>query len=109
MLITFILGNGFDIQMGLHTRYKDFIENYIKPDVNDDSNIKEFKRYLQSKENIQLWSDAEIGMGTHLGDFSDENFQMFTSRIRDFELKMRTYLLQQQNLISYEEAEKSKK
>ena len=62
--------------MGLHTRYKDFIENYIKPDVNDDSNIKEFKRYLQSKENIQLWSDAEIGMGTHLGDFSDENFQI---------------------------------
>ena len=29
--ITFLIGNGFDIGLGLKTRYKDFYKYYCKP------------------------------------------------------------------------------
>jgi hypothetical protein len=31
--ITFILGNGFDLNLGLKTRYTDFYPEYIKIDL----------------------------------------------------------------------------
>ena len=36
MNITFMIGNGFDLNIGLKTRYKDFILDYLKVDTKDD-------------------------------------------------------------------------
>lgn len=46
MNITFLIGNGFDLELGLKTRYIDFLAEYTKED-NDDST----KRFMMSKKN----------------------------------------------------------
>ena len=61
MRVTFLIGNGFDINLGLNTRYKDFIDVYKKPNENDDVVIKTFKNHLV--ENKENWSDAELAFG----------------------------------------------
>lgn len=97
MNITYILGNGFDIQCGLATRYSDFLKEYTVIQQGDNENIIEFKKYLSKSENQELWSNAEKAMGIHLKDFSNTNIEDFTERIADFESKMIKYLEVQQS------------
>lgn len=106
MNITFILGNGFDIQLGLQSRYSDFLREYTKITPDDNENIKAFKKYLKPKPNRDLWSDAEKGMGVHLGQFSDKTIEAYNERVLDFESRLAEYLRQQQDRCSYSEHEK---
>ena len=101
MKITYILGNGFDIQMGLDTRYSDFLKKYTKELPSDSENIKNFKKYLSEEEIKALWSAAERAMGIHLGKFSDESLAAYHERVLDFEVKMATYLEGQEKRCSY--------
>lgn len=106
--ITFIFGNGFDLQMGLKTGYLNFLDWYARETEEDNEVIKDFKQYLRKKENRDLWSDAEIGMGQYLAKFSDADIDKYQSQIEDFELKIVDYLLEQQRLCSYTEKGKIK-
>ena len=105
MRITFIFGNGFDIQCGLDTRYSDFLKEYTIPKRNDSSNIRNFKRYLLESENQELWSNAELAMGIYLGDFSDSNLNDYLERIADFQYKMIYHLEKQQNRCSWKKTD----
>lgn len=106
MNITFILGNGFDIQLGLQSRYSDFLREYVKIDPHDDDSIAEFKQYLAQNLTQELWSDAEKGMGVYLGQFSDATIETYNERIEDFESKLAEYLKRQQDRCSYSESKK---
>lgn len=108
MKITFILGNGFDVQLGLKTRYSDFLTEYIQPKVSDDENIEAFKTYLREHINRELWSDAEKAMGEYLGCFSSSDIDKYTTRIYDFETELIKYLETQQSKCTYENAAKIK-
>lgn len=101
MNITFILGNGFDIQLGLKSRYSDFLQEYVEPVLGDSDNIEEFKEYLAQRPNRELWSDAEIAMGMHLGQFSDATIEAYNERVQDFEIHLIDYLRKQQDRCSY--------
>lgn len=101
MTITFVLGNGFDIQLGLLTKYSDFLQEYTTPPWSGSDNIIKFKEYLSRKDIQELWSDAEIAMGKHLGQFSDATVQLYNERVRDFERNMIKYLKQQQEKCCY--------
>lgn len=103
MNITYILGNGFDIQCGLATRYSDFLKEYTVIQQGDNENIKDFKNYLSQSENQELWSDAEKAMGEHLQYFSTDNISKFTERIIDFESKLADYLETQQDRCSWDD------
>lgn len=72
MNILYMFGNGLDIQLGLKTRYPDFLDVYLKT-ANDDSIIKQFKSDIKS--DISTWGDVEIA----LGEYSTK-----TSNISDF-------------------------
>lgn len=101
MNITFVLGNGFDIQLGLSTRYSDFLREYVHITPENNDNIKEFKSYLAQKTTKELWSDAEKAMGIYLGQYSDTTIEIFNERVRDFERSMVVYLNQQQEQCFY--------
>lgn len=101
MKITFILGNGFDIQLGLKTSYADFLREYIEPLPTDSPAIDAFKADLANGENMELWSDAETAMGIHLGQFSDDNIDTYSEELSDFEEEMINYLLNQQSQCSF--------
>lgn len=53
MNITYLIGNGFDLNLGLKTRYRDFYDYYVKQPSNDDL-IKKFKNDLEKTSRIGL-------------------------------------------------------
>lgn len=103
MDITFIFGNGFDIQLGLKTSYSDFLREYAPGwnDASDSENICKFKEYLNQANNRELWADAEKAMGLHLQNYNDDTIEDYHERIEDFETQMIEYLESQQARCSY--------
>lgn len=83
MKVTFMIGNGFDIKMGMKTRYKDMYDSYINTKSNDET-ISLFKEVLKSDKpnNYTNWSDFESAMGRHADLF--ENEDCFIKCVRDF-------------------------
>lgn len=68
MNITFLLGNGFDINLGLNTRYKDFYKYYTQqPSKN--VLIEELKNNIG--KNHKTWADLEIALGDYLKNIRD--------------------------------------
>lgn len=106
MNITFIFGNGFDIQLGLKTSYSDFLRLYGLLDSSDSENICEFKKFLKQTENRELWADAEKAMGLHLQNYNDNTIEDYHERIEDFETQMIEYLESEQARCSFVEKEK---
>ncbi len=101
--ITFMIGNGFDRQLGLDTRYDQFLEWYIKqPSQND--NIDQYKADLSRDRSSQWWSDAEIAMGEHLGGFNSETIDNYYERVRDFKIKLGDYLKNQEEKCDFTNA-----
>jgi len=65
MNILFLIGNGFDLNLGMKTRYRDFYDYYTNlPKDNDSDVVKSFKNELWN--NIDLWSDLERELGNYL-------------------------------------------
>lgn len=62
MNVTFMIGNGFDLNLGLATKYKDFLKIYSKIQIWDSSIIQKFKKEI-IKPNLELWANAEIAFG----------------------------------------------
>lgn len=62
MNTVFLIGNGFDLKLGLKTKYKDFYEYYIdQPTTND--LVKHLKKEIA--QNIENWSDFELAFGQY--------------------------------------------
>lgn len=91
MNIAFLLGNGFDLQLGMETGYRSFLKWYVEQPTND-SDIAQFRGHLKD-EKSEWWSDAEIAMGQYLGNFSDDNIAVYFKNIRDFKLRLSEYLI----------------
>ena len=102
MNITYILGNGFDIQLGLKSRYSDFLEEYVKPKDGDSENVRVFREYLKKRPNCKWWSDVEKAMGEDLGRFSNETIGNYTEQMMSLERELFDYLKEEQDKCSWE-------
>lgn len=69
-----MIGNGFDINLGLPTKYHDFYKYYLGLDKSADSPaVAEMKKHIQeclSGKN-DYWSDLEAAMGAYTSNFGD--------------------------------------
>ncbi len=99
MNITFLIGNGFDINLGLATTYSDFVKEYKKIET-DSEILNNFKKYI--KDNQKLWSDAEIAMGQYTSQFEKGKGQNFSKCHGDFCKELAEYLKEQQTRIDFE-------
>jgi len=63
--ITWIMGNGFDRQLGLKTGYKDFYEYYLEKRSSDTDAITNFKKVLKVDKNTETWADFELEYGNY--------------------------------------------
>lgn len=81
--ITFIIGNGFDLGLGMKTKYTDVYDGYIKSPSSSDV-IARFKKELESKaaNNYEKWSDFEMGMAYYAQTLKTEDD--LVECIRDF-------------------------
>lgn len=74
MNITFMIGNGFDRNLGLKTKYSDFIAWYKKTPAKTDT-LRKFREYIN--ENEELWSAAEEELGNYTAQFESGAGAMF--------------------------------
>lgn len=96
MQLLYLIGNGFDINAGLNTRYSDFYNYYINKE-NRDENIKCIKasinNYLSNKK-LELekinWSDLELALGQYCETFKTK--KEFDIVFRDIATSLAEYL-----------------
>lgn len=90
--LTFFIGNGFDINVGLKTRYKEFYEYYMKKNP-DDMLAKAIG------QNHVYWSDLELGLGRYTENIRTENVDDFWKSQKNLEQELANYLeLQMKNV-----------
>ena len=97
MQVTFLVGNGFDLNAGLRTRFSDFFKVYCEETANDTPVIKKFKEEIGT--NVELWSDFEKQMGAYTSkvtkDIPEEgklSIEDYYTCIDDFRNKFIIYL-----------------
>lgn len=69
MNIVYLIGNGFDLNLGLKTSYSDFIKEYKASETGHLDAISKFKNDIAT--NTVLWSDLELEFGRYTENFSN--------------------------------------
>ncbi len=90
-MITFIIGNGFDLNLGMKTRYVDVYDSYIAS-PSKSKVIESFKKRIAN--DYENWSDFELGMAEFAREFSTEDD--FILCVRDFKQHMVQWLTREQ-------------
>ena len=98
MHVTFLIGNGFDRNLGLDTTYSDFV-NVYKTLTSKSENINAFRIYI--KENEELWSKAEEALGQYTQQLEKGQGQVFSECQGDFCANLAQYLKEQEKRIDY--------
>lgn len=62
MNITYMIGNGFDLGLGLKTSYRDFLKWFLESKSKDSKNVDSRMMRLCEviSKNVDTWSNAEI-------------------------------------------------
>lgn len=102
MNITYIVGNGLDLQYGLKTKYKDFYEYqnkiYIEKRENDNYSNFIYESLFDDKvNNYENWSDFEFSIGKLTKENADiisneESKEKFIDDFADITDDLRNYL-----------------
>lgn len=98
MHITFLIGNGFDRNLGLKTTYSDFVKEYKKTDAKTET-LRKFRQYIN--ENEKLWSAAEEEMGRYTAQFEAGEGAAFYECHKDFCEKLAGYLKDEVKKVEY--------
>lgn len=94
MNLLFVIGNGFDLQLGLPTSYHDFYQYYIKTPSSSEA-IARLKKIISSDQ--QNWSDLELALGKITADYSDAD--SFCEVYDDIQTELQRYLLKLDELM----------
>ena len=101
MNITFLIGNGFDLNLGLKTSYSDFLQVYKEIKPTDSEVIKKFKQDILQDE--QQWSNAEEQFGKYTEEFYNSDFtaEQYCECHEDFCANLAEYLEDEEDGICY--------
>ena len=93
MNILFIIGNGFDLRLGLPTGYPDFLDHYKEQNPKHNIEVKtskeEFFKFIERVENEE-WKDLEVTLGNFTSHLTDKT--QFLEFYRDINLSLADYL-----------------
>lgn len=103
MKILHILGNGFDLNLGLKTSYKDFYD-YYKSVESTRNNINNLKTNISS--NYKNWSDLELALGQYSEEF--ETVDDFDEVFEDIGERLAEYLIKQEDKFEISEINREK-
>ena len=104
MNITFLIGNGFDLNLGLDTSYNDFLNFYLQEKSGDDEEIRGFKADIRRQHldsATGLWANAELAFGHYTDDIAElgKKADSFSKRRNDFCRKLAVYLQEQEKRV----------
>ena len=88
-VITFILGNGFDLSLHMETSYSHIYSTYVDTPSSSDT-IAAFKNELRNRAPFDKWSDFEMGMAEYAESLSSED--ELVECVRDFKQHMVEHL-----------------
>lgn len=99
MDVTFLIGNGFDLNLGLKTKYTDFYDSYIESNKELDENncIKKFCRIIEKDKRYETWADFEAAFAKNAFGTKDDVRDI----LADFTVKFAEYLKVQVQLCGY--------
>lgn len=98
MDITFLIGNGFDRNLGLNTTYADFIK-YYKDTEGGSKVLDKFRKHINDNE--ELWRNAEIALGKYTQEFETGNGMAFSECHEDMCEKLVDYLKKEETRLIY--------
>lgn len=107
MNIVFIVGNGFDLNLGLKTSYRDFYKFYIKQESSSKEVIDKLKEEIQNdiQSGKKKWSDLELSLGRYTSSLTSPDH--VKTIIFDIVDKLCIYLEEEQNKIDYSQLNRS--
>lgn len=100
MVVTFFIGNGFDLNLGLKTTYKDFYPYFC--DHAKESNI--ILNWL--KKDDMNWSDLELDLGENLEQLPEGEENRFYDDKEELDNLLLEYLENEQTKVDFTNAEK---
>ena len=92
--VTFIIGNGFDLNLGLKTKYSNMYAGYINEESATEC-ISAFKKTLEDQIPYENWGDFELEMTKYAKHFPSET--QLIECVRDFKRYMVNYLQEEAN------------
>lgn len=98
MRITFLIGNGFDIGLGLRTQYSQFYET-LKKETNNiiEANIYE-KIHSEDANKKLFWKDYELALGELLTEIqTNDEKDKFNNDKFDMDERIASYIAAEQN------------
>lgn len=99
MNITFLIGNGFDVGLGMNSRFKDFFPKYISLSENKTESLKGLSNNIAMNED--KWSNFEKELGQYTNEFTTENHQLLVDQITDFEIEFVKYLKNEESRLIF--------
>lgn len=101
MNITFLIGNGFDLNVGLETTYSSFLKEYTVINETDSDLVKLFKTSIL--KDAKMWSNAEKAFGVATKEFKEKgyNAEDYCLCHEDFCVKLADYLLNEEQKLNY--------
>ena len=91
MRILYIIGNGFDISLGMKTGYPDFYQYYLSQPSKDDDIIN-LKNSIKDNK-YETWADLEIGLGKYTSSISSQ--EVFLKCLEDIRANLKVFLEKQ--------------
>lgn len=105
MKITVLVGNGFDISLGIKSSYGDFYKWYCAQ-KSDMAHIQKFRDDIKEdmSRNVpaeeKTWADFEMGLGKYTENFQPDNVDEFIECLEDAQENIRDYLQSEQDKFS---------
>lgn len=103
MNITFLIGNGFDIGMGLKSSFKDFFPKYCEASKEKEISIRELAHNIEADE--ENWSYFERQLGQYTSNFDQTSFTTLIGQFKDFENSFISYLREEEGRLTYTDTE----
>ena len=99
MDITFLIGNGFDIHMGIASAYKKVEAHYVNL-KKADPRLQAFQKNMA--ENGDYWSNFEFALGQYTDEFQEDRQADFQICLDDFTEELIRYLQAEESKIDYD-------
>ena len=101
MQIKFLIGNGFDIGLGMKSRFSDFFPVYIQQAEGKEKTLKDFAEEID--EHCEEWSYFEEQLGKYASKFTVDNKDVMREQVTDFSAQFTQYLSQEENKLNYDD------
>jgi hypothetical protein len=95
----YIIGNGFDIDLGMKTKYSDFLyssEFRTLQHRSADEICRNFAGYIL-KEQTENWVDMESALKKYVNDYINTNGESFEQVYDTLKVKLKEFLIKQEN------------